>query len=47
MNWIDQGFLISKNKYNENSIIAEFYTKHYGKCYERKERNPKCRRKNN
>ena len=32
MNWIDQGFLISKNKYNENSIIAEFYTKHHGKC---------------
>jgi DNA repair protein RecO (recombination protein O) len=31
MNWIDEGFLISKNKYNENSIIAEFYTKDRGK----------------
>jgi len=32
MNWIDEGYLISKNKYNENSIIAEFYTKFHGKC---------------
>ncbi len=31
MNWIDQGFLLSKNKYNENSIIAEIYTKNHGK----------------
>jgi DNA repair protein RecO (recombination protein O) len=31
MNWIDEGFLISKNKYNENSLIAEFYTKQRGK----------------
>ena len=23
MNWIDTGFLLSKNRYNENSIIAE------------------------
>ena len=28
---IDQGFLISKIKYNENSIIAEFYTKNNGR----------------
>jgi len=27
----DKGFLISNNKYNENSSIAEFYTKNYGK----------------
>ena len=32
MNWIDEGFLIHKNIYNENSIIAEFYTKNHGKC---------------
>ena len=31
MNWIDEGFLISKNRYNENSLIAEFYTKNKGK----------------
>ena len=31
MNWSDQGFLVSKNKYNENSIITEFYTKDHGK----------------
>ena len=31
MNWNDSGFLLSKNKYNENSIIAEIFTEHYGK----------------
>jgi DNA repair protein RecO (recombination protein O) len=31
MNWIDEGFLLSKNRYNENSLIAEFYTKERGK----------------
>ena len=31
MNWIDSGFLLSKNKYNENSIIAEIFTKNHGK----------------
>tara|TARA_B100001063_G_scaffold126631_1_gene118349 strand:+ start:305 stop:985 length:681 start_codon:yes stop_codon:yes gene_type:complete len=31
MIWDDTGFLISKNKYNENSIIAEFFTKEHGK----------------
>ena len=31
MNWIDEGFLISKNRYNENSLIAELYTKNKGK----------------
>jgi len=30
MNWDDKGFLISKTKYNENSIIAEFFTMNYG-----------------
>ena len=31
MNWDDTGFLISKTRYNENSIISEFYTKNHGK----------------
>ncbi len=31
MNWIDEGFLISKNKYSENSLIAEIFTKERGK----------------
>ena len=32
MQWDDIGYLVSKNRYNENSIIAEFYTKDHGKC---------------
>ena len=32
MQWDDVGYLISKNRYNENSIIAEFYTENHGKC---------------
>ena len=31
MNWIDEGFLISKNRYSENSLIAEIFTKNRGK----------------
>jgi len=31
MNWSDEGFLISKTRYNENSLIAELFTKHKGK----------------
>ena len=31
MNWIDQGFLVSKSRYSENSIIAELYTLNRGK----------------
>jgi len=31
MNWIDEGFLISKNRYSENSLIAELFTKDRGK----------------
>ena len=31
MNWDDTGFLISKNRYNENSLIAEIFTKNHGK----------------
>ena len=31
MNWDDTGFLLSKNKFSENSIISEFYTKNHGK----------------
>ena len=30
MIWDDKGFLISKNKYNENSLIAEIFTEKYG-----------------
>ena len=32
MQWDDIGYLVSKNRYNENSVIAEFYTKDHGKC---------------
>jgi len=31
MIWDDTGFLLSKNRYNENSLISEIYTKNYGK----------------
>jgi len=31
MNWDDTGYLISKNRYNENSIIAELFTENHGK----------------
>ena len=31
MIWDDVGFLLSKNKYSENSLIAEFFTKDHGK----------------
>jgi DNA repair protein RecO (recombination protein O) len=32
MNWNDSGYLLSKNKYNENSIIVEIFTENHGKC---------------
>ncbi len=31
MIWDDTGFLLSKNKYNENSLISEVFTKEHGK----------------
>ena len=31
MNWDDTGYLISKNRYSENSIIAEIFTENHGK----------------
>ena len=31
MIWDDTGFLLTKNRYNENSLIAEVYTKDHGK----------------
>jgi len=31
MIWDDSGFLLSKNKYNENSLISEIFTKNHGK----------------
>ena len=31
MMWDDKGYLISKNRYNENSLIAEIFTENHGK----------------
>ena len=31
MNWDDSAYLISKNRYSENSIIAEVFTENHGK----------------
>ena len=31
MLWSDSGYLLSKNKFGENSIIADFFTKNHGK----------------
>ena len=31
MIWSDSGYLLSKNKFGENSVIAEFYTENHGK----------------
>jgi len=31
MNWIDEGFLISKNRYSENSLNCRIFTKNRGK----------------
>ena len=31
MNWDDTGYLLSKSKYNENSLISEIFTKDHGK----------------
>ena len=32
MIWDDLGFLLTKNRYNENSIIVEIFTKNHGKA---------------
>ena len=32
MQWQDEGFLLSKNKYGENSVIIEVFTLNHGKC---------------
>ena len=32
MNWKDNGYLLSKLKYSENSSIVEFFTENHGKC---------------
>jgi len=32
MEWKDEGFLLSKNNYSENSIIIEVFTLNHGKC---------------
>ena len=31
MNWDDAGFLLSKNRYSENSLIIEIFTQNHGK----------------
>ena len=31
MNWEDKGYLLSKNRYNENSVISELFTENHGK----------------
>ena len=31
MIWDDTGFLLSKSRYNENSLISDFFTKNHGK----------------
>ena len=31
MNWSDESFLLSKNRYSENSLISEFFTHNHGK----------------
>ena len=31
MNWDDLGYLLSKNRYNENSLITEIFTQKHGK----------------
>ena len=31
MNWDDVGYLLVKNRYSENSVIAEIFTKNNGK----------------
>ena len=32
MHWNDEGFLLSKNNYSENSVIIEVFTLNHGKC---------------
>ena len=32
MQWKDEGFLLSKNRYSENSVIIEVFTLNHGKC---------------
>ena len=30
MHWEDEGYLVSKNNYNENSLLVVFFTKYHG-----------------
>ena len=32
MHWTDEGYLLSKNNFDENSIIIEAFTLNHGKC---------------
>ena len=33
MNWEDKGFLLSKNKYSENSLIIDVFSKEHEKFW--------------
>ena len=32
MQWSDESYLLGKNNFDENSIIADFFTLNHGKC---------------
>ena len=32
MHWQDEGYLLSKNNFDENSVIIESFTLEHGKC---------------
>ena len=32
MHWQDEGYILSKSNFNENSIIIETFTLNHGKC---------------
>ena len=32
MHWKDEGFLLSKNNFDENSVLIETFTLNHGKC---------------
>ncbi len=32
MQWNDEGFLLSKNKYSENSVVIDVFTLNHGRC---------------
>ena len=40
MQWNDEGYLLSKNRYGENSSIVEFYTSNNGKVTAQEDSTP-------